>query len=329
MSVYDIQGKKIDDGLSEDAKTALLNAFAHNAWADQNGQTYNDALREALYADNIDHITAVFTPGTHAVYPTDNIESLRNFLVVTVYYNDNTSEEVFKYTLSGDITSTGTKTITVTYDITNTTTFDVTVVANTNGLLYEWDFTKGTTDLRQNKETRLLGHSSSLPYADGSGLHFDAYGKAIVLFEPSEMGISNLVGKTIQVDVASFVPGNESYHTRLIMMKQESAWNSGVVFRGSTNVGWSVYNGSTGGWGTVFSGMTARNAISGHTIGLYINSSKKAKLYLDSTSKGVQSTAFDSDLTGLMIGNHENITAGASFFVALVTGVRIYDMEVA
>ena len=57
MSVYDIQGKKIDDGLSEDAKTALLNAFEHNAWADQNGHTYNDELSEALYADNIDHIT--------------------------------------------------------------------------------------------------------------------------------------------------------------------------------------------------------------------------------------------------------------------------------
>lgn len=35
-------------GLSDEAKTALLNCFAHVAWIDKNGKDYYDALEEAL-----------------------------------------------------------------------------------------------------------------------------------------------------------------------------------------------------------------------------------------------------------------------------------------
>lgn len=37
------------EGLSSDAKAALLNCFAHVAWIDGHGQDYYDALYEALY----------------------------------------------------------------------------------------------------------------------------------------------------------------------------------------------------------------------------------------------------------------------------------------
>lgn len=36
-------------GLSDEAKTALLNCFAHVAWTDEHGQDYYDALESALY----------------------------------------------------------------------------------------------------------------------------------------------------------------------------------------------------------------------------------------------------------------------------------------
>lgn len=35
-------------GLTPDVKEALLNCFAHVSWADENGQTYYDALKDAL-----------------------------------------------------------------------------------------------------------------------------------------------------------------------------------------------------------------------------------------------------------------------------------------
>lgn len=37
------------EGLSSDAKAALLNCFTHVAWVDEHGQDYYDALYEALY----------------------------------------------------------------------------------------------------------------------------------------------------------------------------------------------------------------------------------------------------------------------------------------
>lgn len=39
----------IEPGLSDEAKQALLNCFAHVAWVDEHGQDYYDALYEALY----------------------------------------------------------------------------------------------------------------------------------------------------------------------------------------------------------------------------------------------------------------------------------------
>lgn len=325
--------EQIEPGLSNDAKVALLDCFAHVAWADESGVDYYATLRSALYGGHeheLVSITAVFAPGSHEVYTTDSIESLRHFLTVTGVYGDQTSIEVTDYTLSGDISSTGVKTITVAYQE-KTTTFTVTVLTNSTGILYEWDFTKGATDLRQNKGVRFLGHSASLPYVDNSGLHFDAYGEGVVLFDGAEMAVNDLANKTIQIDVASFVPGNTSYHTRLLMMRPSNlaVWNSGVVYRTNSDAnGWNVYAGDNG-WGTRFTGMSNRNVISGHTVGVYINSNKQVKLYLDTSAKGTQTVALANNLIGLMLGNHEAITNGATFFTALVTGVRVYSGEVA
>ena len=45
---------QIIPGLSETAKAALLNCFAHVAWIDEHGQDYYDALESALYEDTPD-----------------------------------------------------------------------------------------------------------------------------------------------------------------------------------------------------------------------------------------------------------------------------------
>ena len=70
-------------------------------------------------------ITAVYTQGSNIVCPSTLLDSLKEDLVVTAIYTDDTSETITDYTLSGTLTE-GTSTITVTYNE-KTTTFDVTV----------------------------------------------------------------------------------------------------------------------------------------------------------------------------------------------------------
>lgn len=75
-------------------------------------------------------ISAVFTQGSDKFFTTDDLEALRENLVVTAYYSDNTSEVITEYSLSGTLTA-GVSTITVTaLDL--TTTFSVTVTAATD-----------------------------------------------------------------------------------------------------------------------------------------------------------------------------------------------------
>ena len=72
-------------------------------------------------------ISATFTQGGNAIYPTDPLDSLKQYLVVTATYNNSDISAVTDYTLSGTL-SEGTSTVTVTY-AEKTTTFSVTVSA--------------------------------------------------------------------------------------------------------------------------------------------------------------------------------------------------------
>ena len=113
-------------GLTFEAKQALMNCFAHVAWIDANGQTYYDALYNALFnTATLESIYALFTQGSAVIYDTDSLDSLRQYLVVTAYYSDETSAVVTDYTLSGTLTV-GTSTITASYGG-KSSTFNVTV----------------------------------------------------------------------------------------------------------------------------------------------------------------------------------------------------------
>lgn len=75
-------------------------------------------------------ISAVFTQGNNRIFTTDDLDVLRQYLVVTAHYSDNTSEAITDYSLSGTLTA-GTSTITATaLDL--VTTFTVTVTAATD-----------------------------------------------------------------------------------------------------------------------------------------------------------------------------------------------------
>lgn len=112
-------------GITDEIKQALLQCFQKVAWVDDQGQTYYDALYDALYPPvGLDSITCVYTQ-SGTVYDTDSLDDLKSDLVVTAHYEDSTSETVTTYTLSGTLTE-GTSTITVSYGG-ESTTFNVVV----------------------------------------------------------------------------------------------------------------------------------------------------------------------------------------------------------
>lgn len=122
-------------GLTEDAKQALLACFQNVAWIGEDGQDYYDALESALYPSaDLVSISAVFTQGQNVIYDTDDLDTLKQYLVVTAHYSDSSTATVTTYALSGSLTV-GTSTITVTYGG-KTTTFNVTV---THELTYVQD----------------------------------------------------------------------------------------------------------------------------------------------------------------------------------------------
>lgn len=117
-------------GLTEEAKQALLACFRNVPFIEDN-DCYS-ALEDALYPPaNLVSISAVFTQGSAVIYDTDSLDALKQYLTVTAYYDNSTTQTVTNYTLSGTLTV-GTSTITVLYGG-KTTTFTVTV---TRGIDY-------------------------------------------------------------------------------------------------------------------------------------------------------------------------------------------------
>lgn len=335
LGVLDEKMDSVVGTLTPEIKAALLNCFAHVGWDHGGDKSYYDALEEALYADNVTRVEAVLSLGTHEVYNTDNIEALRNFLTVTAYFDDNTNEVVDTYTLEGDLSEIGTNTVTVKYGRSKRTTISVPTVANTTGLLYEWDFTKGLRDLRQGKVAVLQNNESyNPPTLNANGITFDGP-QAVRLFDVDEAMGNIIFGKTIQADVTSYVPVTTNGNVRFLCFGDDHeqwatqgqvVWTDGLIYR-NANSYWTIYNGA--GWATnAFSGMTTRGAVSGHTIGLYINASGTCKLYVDGASKGTVSGANlrKSYLYGFRIGD---TGPSNSMYNATIRGLRIYNGEVA
>lgn len=133
----------LDPGLSDDAKTALLNCFAHVAWVDDHGQDYYDALEEALYADQYPMITVVYAPGTHVVYTDDTLDSLKPYLTVTYYETSESTGSTISsddYSLLGTL-SEGSNTISVLYQNLHASVSVNNVVDFYN--IYEWSMSNG------------------------------------------------------------------------------------------------------------------------------------------------------------------------------------------
>ena len=112
--------EKIDipDGLSNNAKVALLNCFQHVAWIDDQGQTYYNALEDALY-ESVDtaYIEAVYSAKSWGKYAGDSVNSLKTDLIVTYYARQGAvgvNVPAENYTLTGNMVA-GLQAFIVTY----------------------------------------------------------------------------------------------------------------------------------------------------------------------------------------------------------------------
>jgi hypothetical protein len=159
-------------------KQALLNLLAHVAYTDQNGQQYYNALERAMYMTaGVTSITAGFDQGQNVIYDTDDLESLRQYLTVTAYYEDNTREVITEYTLSGTLEA-GTSTITVSYGG-KSTTFEVSVTAWD----FKWDASSKQVPSGMTYQSYDFTTEQGSMYVVEPQLHFNYYGDALLEIE--------------------------------------------------------------------------------------------------------------------------------------------------
>ena len=296
-------------GITEAVKVALLNCFSHVAWIDENGQTYYDALEDALYdvpAPTLTSISAVYTQ-SGTVYDTDTLDSLKSDLVVTAHYSDSSTSTVAStdYTLSGTLTQ-GTSTIIVTYQG-QTDTFNVTVT-HADSSLYNWDFTQSLTDSKQ-------GVTITLP---ASGATQSSSGLAITgsLSSPIQcatIDVRTTPQLTIEWDVTNFAWSGGSGNKCLGYVARAVSQLQGVLYNGSVPI-WTLRY--TGGTYHDFSAFSDTTMFNGKTCKLQIDYSisNTWKLYCDDTLMASQTVATYNST--LIIGFR-----GEGTF----TGLRIYE----
>lgn len=96
---------KIEPGLSDNAKIALLNCFKNVVWKSDDANYYN-ALETALYASEYPKLVAVFNPEEHIVYTDDALDTLKPYLTVYYYESDGSEATIIPssdYTLTGQL----------------------------------------------------------------------------------------------------------------------------------------------------------------------------------------------------------------------------------
>ena len=242
------RGDHVHD-FNADFKAALLQIAAKVAYIDSDGQEYYDALEAALVHRTLSNITAVFTQGQTSVYPYTDIDTLKQYLVVTAHYSDNTDIVLGDndYQLSGTL-ATGTSTITVTYH-SLTTTFDVVVSAD-NRRIHIYHFNDSLAS-DGNVDFELSATTPS--YTTGK------IGKAIAIAAqtpanvPSSVSFSNDVKPVFDGDFTIAFWGKASGSASNTMFRL-------CEYRGTKRIPNSAsltgYNGHTGAYNTLSRGYT-------------------------------------------------------------------------
>lgn len=173
QNIATIKGAKGDKGdtggnVTDAVKLALLQIANHVYYDNDQGPTYIQDLQDALYPPaDIVSISAVYTQ-SGAVYNTDDIDDLKDDLVVTANKTGGTTQTIAAadYTLFGEL-NIGTQTISVIYRG-FVTTFDVVVTREpcdlVNGTYASSPVTGGTVTVSSN--------SISFGSTQGSNRHY-------------------------------------------------------------------------------------------------------------------------------------------------------------
>lgn len=166
-----------------------------------------------LASSAVSSISAVFTQGANAIYDTDSLNTLRQYLVVTATYSNSQTAVVTDYTLSGTLTV-GTSTITASYGG-KTSTFTVTVTSgflytSANGLLSEQPYItlygSASTSLDPFTET-LTSDGTRIQCPKQSSVN----GRAIYKFDPNILsGDGKMIVEFKIADIGWFSSNNTS-----------------------------------------------------------------------------------------------------------------------
>lgn len=311
-------------GLSAAVKAALIQIAKKVAYIDDQGQTYFEDLRDALYTLN--SISAAYTQGS-VVYTNTPLDDLKADLVVTANYIDSYTEPVpaSAYTLSGTLVA-GTSTVTVSYSG-KTATFEVQVTQYRQPL-HAWDFTQSLIDSVGDLEIVLSNSNGgeSLPTRDSSGLHFTA-GEQIAATPAISAGYAN--GYLYEFDISSAVfAGDTSKHKRLFNISNDNL----LIFRNAGAL--QMYKGA---WLTFTAEPgqiipTTLDALSGKTVGLKLGTDKTAYLYIGGVLIGTKANWTAVNYTGnyqFRFGGTASGTAaqGNDIHNLTLTGFRIYQEE--
>lgn len=206
-------------GVTEAVKQALLNCFAHVAWIDDQGQTYYDALEEALYPPaNLVSISAVYTQ-SGTVYDNQTLDSLKSDLVVTAFWDNQTTTTVTDYTLSGTLTE-GTSTITVLY-ADKSTTFNVTVTHATVQYTITNTLTQCTNSNNASVINELTAYSGTLTANSGYVM-----GTVSITMGGTDITSTAYDSSTKAISIAS-VTGNIVITAEAV---EDVGWVSGVAY---------------------------------------------------------------------------------------------------
>lgn len=132
-------------GLNVTQKLAFLNCFEHVAWTDASGATYYDELYSVLINPEMIASISASYENEGAVYPSNPIDDLRQYITVTATYSDSSTKTVSAYTISGTLTV-GSSVLTIGY-LGKTATITVTVTQERKSDMDEWSDGVPYTDL--------------------------------------------------------------------------------------------------------------------------------------------------------------------------------------
>lgn len=119
----------LGEGVPYAVKQAMDSMFAKLMYTDDISSDYA-TFQSWASSKTLVSITAVFTQGDNIIFDVDDLQILKQYLVVTATYDDSSTATVNGYSLSGTLEE-GTSTVTVTYQG-KTTTFTVDVTDGTD-----------------------------------------------------------------------------------------------------------------------------------------------------------------------------------------------------